>query len=186
MLRVTLTRGPTLRGLSTDGENPSIIISLGAFDRVTVPASVRLATTSIRRNATSPASRLKTLSYIDAIAAAREVATHADDALMLNTHGNVACATVANIFLLKAKMLITPADDQAVLKGITRGKLIEGASKLGLSVECRAVRPAELHGADAVFFTNSLRLAVPVASVDGAACGNKPITFIHTFLIATK
>ena len=186
MLRVTLTRGPTLRGLSTDGENPSIIISLGAFDRVTVPASVRLATTSIRRNATSPASRLKTLSYIDAIAAAREVATHADDALMLNTHGNVACATVANIFLLKAKMLITPADDQAVLKGITRGKLIEGASKLGLSVECRAVRPAELHGADAVFLTNSLRLAVPVASVDGAACGNKPITFIHTFLIATK
>ena len=186
VLRLTLTRGPTRRGLAAEGEKPSLIISLNSFDTAKLPNSARLATSIIRRNTTSPASRLKTLSYIDAIAAAREVSAHADDALMLNTDGNVASTTVANIFLLKGKKLITPADDQAILHGITRGKLILGHSKLGINVESRIIKPAELLSADAVFLTNSLRLAVPVTSIDGVACGSRSIDFIMTFLGAAK
>ena len=57
--------------------------------------------------------RLKTLSYIDNIAAAREAWSHGvEDALMLNTEGNVACTTIANLFLLKDGTLVTPARDQ--------------------------------------------------------------------------
>ncbi len=186
VLRLTLTRGSTPRGLSAQGEQPTLIISLNPFDPTKLPKFVRLATSKIRRNATSPASRLKTLSYIDAIAAAREIAAIADDALMLNTDGNVASTTVANIFLLKDNRLITPADDQAILQGITRGKLILGAEMHGLSVECRAIKPAELRLADAVFLTNSLRLAVPVTSIDGVACGGRSIEAIGTFLSAAK
>ena len=182
VLRITLTRGPTKRGLAASGETPSLIISLNPFDATKLPTSVRLATSTIRRNATSPASRLKTLSYIDAIAAAREVAAHADDALMLNTEGNVACSTVANIFMLKDKKLITPDDGQGILKGIARGKLIAGGSKLGVNVECRVVRPDELLAVDAIFLTNSLRLAVPVTAIDGAVCGTRSIDFIKAFL----
>ena len=182
VLRITLTRGPTKRGLAADGEVPSLVISLNPFDATSLPTSVRLATSTIRRNATSPASRLKTLSYIDAIAAAREVAPHADDALMLNTEGNIACSTVANIFMLKDKKLITPDDGQGILKGIARRKLIAGCLKLGVNIECRVVKPDEFWAADAIFVTNSLRLAVPVTSLDGAVVGTRSINFINAFL----
>ena len=183
-LRITLTRGPTNRGLAADGEKPSLVISLNPLDATKLPTSVRLATCTIRRNATSPASRLKTLSYIDAIAAAREVAAHADDALMLNTEGNVACSTVANIFMLKDKKLITPDDGQGILKGITRGKLIAAGPELGVNIECRVVKSEEFMAADAIFITNSLRLAVPVTSLDGAVVGTRSIDFINALLIS--
>ena len=186
VLRLTMTRGPTPRGLAALGEKPTLIISLNPFDPTKLPKFVRLATSQIRRNATSPASRLKTLSYIDAIVAAREIAAIADDALMLNTDGNVASTTIANIFLLKDNRLITPADDQAILQGITRGKLIFGTEIHGLSVECRIIKPAELRLADAVFLTNSLRLAVPVTSIDSVVCGSRSIEAIDTFLSAAK
>ncbi|MEP6828424.1 MAG: aminotransferase class IV [Aestuariivirga sp.] len=182
VLRLTLTRGPTQRGLAAEGETPSLIISLNPFDLSKLPKSVRLATSSIRRNATSPASQLKTLSYIDGITAAREVATHADDALMLNTDGNVASTTIANIFLLKDKRLITPSNDQAILMGIARGKLISGIAELGLQIETRPVKYEELRAADAVFLTNSLRLSTAVSTIDGTPCGGRDIGFIHTFL----
>ncbi len=186
VLRLTLTRGPTARGLAAEGERPNLIISLNPFDATKLPQPMRLATSTIRRNATSPASRLKTLSYIDAIAAAREVAMIADDALMLNADGNVACTTVANIFMLEGKKLITPAADQGILPGVTRGKLIAAEPELGLMVEQRRIRPNELESADAVFLTNSLRLCVPVSSIDGVACGSSSIDFIKEFLVSAQ
>ena len=182
VLRLTLTRGPTPRGFAAEGEKPSLIFSLNPFDHSKLPKSVRLATSSIRRNATSPASRLKTLSYIDGIAAARQVAAHADDALMLNSDGAAASTTIANIFLLKDQKLITPSNDQAILKGITRSKLIGGATELGLQIESRPVKPEELPTADAVLLTNSLRLSTVVSTIDGTPCGRRDIGFIRAFL----
>jgi branched-chain amino acid aminotransferase len=182
VLRVTLTRGPTARGLAVDGTKPTLVLSLNPFDRSKLPASVRLATSAIRRNAAAPSSQFKTLSYIDAIAAAREVSDRADDALMLNTEENVASTTIANIFLLKGNSLITPAEDQAILPGIARNKLITGAPELGLDVESRLVKIDELLAAEAVFVTNSLRLATTVSSIDGTACGMRSILPINTFL----
>ena len=181
VLRITLTRGPTPRGLAADGHQPSLVISLSAFDLGNLPKSVRLATSKVRRNVTAPSSRLKTLSYIDAIAAAREVADGADDALMLNTNDHVASTTIANIFLLMGETLVTPADDQGLLKGIARATLLANAKELGLHAKARIVKPDELHAADAVFLTNSLRLATHVSSIDGKTCGTRDISFINAF-----
>ena len=81
-LRITLTRGVVQpRSLSGHGSNPNLMISLSQFDG-SKDQSITLATSTIRRNETAPSSRLKTLSYIDNIAAAREVSARADDALM--------------------------------------------------------------------------------------------------------
>jgi branched-chain amino acid aminotransferase len=185
VLRLTLTRGPTPRGLAVDGANPSLFITLNPFELSKLPSSVRLATSSIRRNPTSPASNHKTLSYIDAIAAAREVATRADDALLLNTGGMVACTTIANIFALKGNHLITPSRDQGILFGMARARLIAGVAQLSLVIEERQMAPEELYAADAIFLTNSLRLATRVASLDGKSCGTRDFTFINTYLEET-
>ena len=181
VLRITLTRGPTARGLAAEGSNASLLVSLNAFDRAAQPSSVRLATSAIRRNEFAPSSRLKTLSYIDAVAAAREVSARADDALMLNTKDHVASTTIGNIFLLNGKMLITPSQDQAILPGIARQKLVRNAAALGLIVEEGAVDVKALHESDCVFVTNSLRLATPVSSIDDRLCGTRDIGFIQAY-----
>lgn len=168
VLRVTLTRGSGLRGLAADGTSPSLLLTLDPFDPAMMFTPVTLASTAIRRNPASVSSRHKTLSYVDNIAAAREASAFgAEDALMLNTKGKLACSTIANVFLLLGAALVTPARDQGILTGIMRQALVHAAPRLGLKVEERAVRPAELRKADAVFLTNSLRFIRPVVSLDG-------------------
>lgn len=168
VLRVTLTRGTGVRGLAADGTSPSLLLTLDPFDPALMFKPATLATTKIRRSPTSIASRHKTLSYIDNIAAAREAAAKgAEDALMLNTRGAAACSTIANLFLLKGRTLVTPARDQGILTGIMRQALPHACARIGFATEERAVKPSELRKADAVFLTNSLRFIRPVASFDG-------------------
>ncbi len=166
-LRITLTRGTTARGLGGDGEEPTLLASLNPFSTELLFQPVSLAISAIRRNETAPSSRLKTLSYIDNIAAAREAAAKgADDALLLNSGGNPASSTIANVFLLKGNQLITPSLDQAILPGIMRRVLLDEAASIGFAAMERAIAPAELMTADAVFLTNSLRFIRPVSALD--------------------
>jgi branched-chain amino acid aminotransferase len=159
VLRITLTRGVVSpRALTGFGASPNLLITLSEFSGGAA-SSITLATSSIRRNETSPSCRMKTLSYIDNIAAAREVTARADDALMLNTKGHVACTSIGNVFLLKGDELITPRADQGILLGITRSKLLARAREAIVTTE-------DLFTADAVFRTNSLRLVTQVSKVD--------------------
>ena len=184
-LRVTLTRGPAGRGLAGVGATPSLLVTADAFDAALMLRPATLLTSTVRRSTASPAARMKTLSYIDNVAAAREAHSRAmDDALMLNNSGKVACATIANIFLLRGRTLITPARDQAILTGVTRQTLIAGAQHDGYAIEERAVDPSELHSADAVFLTNSLRLVRPVTALDGQPLATADLTGLVDTLCA--
>ncbi|MGQ0486174.1 MAG: aminotransferase class IV [Hyphomicrobiales bacterium] len=184
-LRVTLTRGPAPRGLASGGESPSLIATLDPLPRGFLMQPVSLATSAVRRNEFAPSSRLKTLSYADAIAAARAaVASGADDALMLNTSGRAASSTIANLFLLKGNELITPDPSQGILPGIMRRALLDLAHHLGLDAVERAVEPEEMASADAVFLSNSLRLIRPVTSLDAKPLGQRPLQAIVDALCA--
>jgi branched-chain amino acid aminotransferase len=167
ILRITLTRGPGVRGLAAEASRPSLLITLSPWTSKMLFAPVMLSTSSIRRNETSPASRLKTLSYVDNIFAAREAASiHCDDALFLNHRGLIASTTIANIFVLRDGLIATPRTSDGVLAGIARKKLLELPN-----AEERPVTLPELLDADAVFLTNSLRLMRPVHSLDGRPLG---------------
>lgn len=163
ILRVTLTRGSGVRGLAADGNAPSLLVTLSAWVKGMLFAPATLVTSTIRRNETSPASRLKTLSYVDNILAAREAAAaQGDDALLLNTRGRVAATTIANVFVLSGGRLTTPPVSAGILPGIARRKLLTLTQ-----AEERDIAPAELLAADAVFLTNSLRLVRPIHGLDG-------------------
>lgn len=163
IMRITLTRGPGVRGLAAEGSRPNLLATLSPWVRGTLFAPASLVTSSIRRNETSPASRLKTLSYIDNVLAARQAAAAGcDDALLLNTSGHVAATTIANLFILRGDRIATPPVSAGILPGIARKKLLAFAKG-----EEREITPADLTEADAVFLTNSLRLIRPVHSLDG-------------------
>ena len=183
VLRVSLTRGASARGLAANGGPPSLLVTLDPFDPSLMFQPVSLVTSAIRRNTHSPSSRLKTLSYVDNIMAAREAASHgAEDALMLNTEGHAACSTIANLFLMKNGALVTPARDQGILTGVMRQALIAAAQHIGIATEERAVHADELKTADAVFLTNSLRFIRPVKSLDREALAQADVSALVTAL----
>jgi branched-chain amino acid aminotransferase len=175
-LRITMSRGVGARGLAGNGRAPTLLITLAEFSCATSPQACRVKISTIRRNEHAPSSRLKTLSYIDGIMAAREVADDADEALMLNTAGHVASAAIGNVFLLKDNTLVTPSLDQGILAGITRQKIIE--AQVFAAVQ-RPVDRQELGQADAVFLCNSLRPLRPISHLDGIELNQQPLEKLY-------
>lgn len=170
-VRLTLTAGSGGRGLDRpDPPRPRLFATGAPSPKPEGP--VALTTVSVRRNEGSPASRLKTLSYLDSILARREAC--GGEALMLNNRGEVACAAAANLFWLEDGMLITPALSCGVLDGIMRSQVLNAARGLGLRVLEAAVPRSALGEAQAVFLTNSLIGLRRVDSLDGAALGDAP------------
>ena len=155
-VRVTLTAGSGGRGIDRPAEiKPRLLATAAAAERPTTPASLIIA--QVRRNQASPASRLKTLAYLDNVLARREArAAGAEEAVMLNTRGEIACAAVANIFWVKDGALFTPASDAGRLDGIMAGVVVVAAKELGIETREVLAPPAVLESADAIFLTNSL------------------------------
>ncbi|MEK0083112.1 aminotransferase class IV [Benzoatithermus flavus] len=169
-LRLTLTRGPGPRGLLPPAElTPTLL--LAAFSLPSPPPPARAAIVAVtRRNEHSPLSRLKSLGYLDnllAVRAVREVG--ADEAILLNTAGRLACAATANLFLIEGDTLLTPPPAEGVLPGITRAIVIEQAARLGVRCLETALPPERLRRADGAFLTSSLVGVRALVAVDGEA-----------------
>jgi branched-chain amino acid aminotransferase len=168
---------------------PTVVVSARPWDPGLFAAPVRLVTSSIRRNHTSPASRLKPLGYLDSILAAREaVERGADDALFLNGRDQVACTTIANLFAIEGDRLITPPTTDGVLAGIMRGLVLAAATGVGLRPVEASLAPADLLIADAVFLTNSVRFLSPVVSLDGRPLvdsGKEAVTALQIAILAS-
>jgi len=169
-LRLTLTRGGGVRGLRLPDNPKPILFGSAAPDRKDfIFASLNLASTSIRRNETSPTSRIKTLTYLDAILANREVQEKGtDEALFLNSKDHVACAATGNLFAIFGDRLVTPRLEDGVLAGTMRGFILTEASKLCEAKE-ESLSLEDWQKADAIFLTNSLRLIAPCDNLDGVA-----------------
>jgi branched-subunit amino acid aminotransferase/4-amino-4-deoxychorismate lyase len=175
-VRLTLTAGSGGRGLDRPADPvPRLVATAALSPWVQTPATLMVANT--RRNEGSPAARLKTLSYLDNVLARREAqAAGADEAVMLNNTGHIACAGAANLFWIAGETLFTPSLDCGVLAGITRARLLAVARELGVaSVEVVADRTV-LEAADGVFLTNSLIGLRPVSRLGERVLSPHPLT----------
>jgi branched-subunit amino acid aminotransferase/4-amino-4-deoxychorismate lyase len=155
-VRVTLTAGSGGRGLDRPAQlDPRLFATAAPSASPTVSAALVVA--EARRNQASPAGRLKTLAYLDNVLARREAtATGADEAVMLNTLGEVACAAAANLFWLKDGALFTPAPETGCMDGIMARQVADAAAALGTEVRRVRENAEGLADADAIFLTNSL------------------------------
>lgn len=174
-VRLTLTGGSG-RGLDRPTPASSRLIA-SASASAESQAPVSLATTGIRRNQTSPLSRLKTLSYLDNVLARRQArSAGAEEALMLNGQGELACAAAANVFWISGGRLFTPALDCGVLDGIMRRRVIDRARAMDVETVEVAAGLDALADAEGVFLTNSLIGVRHVSSLDGRALPQSPLT----------
>lgn len=95
-----------------------------------------------------------------------------DDAIALDSSGHVAEGTVANIFLVRDGVLVTPDCSTDILEGITRDTVFELADKLGIKHERRPVDRTELYIADEIFYSGSSAQIAPITSVDRQPIGD--------------
>lgn len=175
-LRVTLTRGPGPRGIAVPPElSPTLLIT--SAPGAEPPESVSAVISTIRRNTSSPAAQLKALPYLDNVFAKEEAKrAGADEAILLDTQGHLACASVGNVFFWEGKTLVTPTTDGPILPGITRASVLTLARKLGVETEEGRIAPDRLLAADGIFLTNSLTGLLPVEKMDGREIPAHPET----------
>ncbi len=168
-LRLAVTRGPGARGLRIPADAaPNLLVTMAPWQPSMAFTEIALATVGIRRNETSPLSRMKTLAYLDNVLALEEAAARgADDALVLNTGARVAATSMANLFIIQGSELLTPPVRDGVLPGTLRAFLLAQVAKAGLAAREAPLAPEDLFAADAVLATNSLRLVMAVTALDG-------------------
>lgn len=165
-IRLNWSAGPGDRGLDPPTEpRPRLTASASALGAAPGPA--RLVTAQVRRNDRSPVSRLKSLSYLDNVIARAEAReAGADEALMLNTAGEVTCAAAANVFWVRHEEVFTPDLDCGALDGIMRRQVLAACHELGVPVQEVYANPGRI-GWTPMFLTNSLVGVRQVASLDG-------------------
>lgn len=180
VVRVTLTRGIGARGIVPPANpSPTLMITAAPLPDPAGPAKVIVAKVT-RRNEHSPLARIKHLNYLDNILARREAqGAGADDAILLNTAGNVAESTVANVFILVDGFMLTPPVTDGALPGIMRGEAIKLAR-----AEERTITVEMLTRAAEVFLTNALGVRA-VTHIDGNPVGDGEPGLI-TQLLATR
>ncbi|MEW2329491.1 aminotransferase class IV [Micromonospora chersina] len=180
-LRLVCTRGPEGGGPTT------VYATLGE-----VPAAARRARQDGVTVATLPlgvAARarpelgwlpagVKSTSYAVSTAARRWAErAGVDDVLWVSTDGYVLEAPTANVVWLAGTTLCTvPAAETGVLPGVTARWLLDHAHELGLRPDERLPTPADLHGADAIWLTSSLRGLAEIRTLDRTPRPHSPLT----------
>lgn len=111
---------------------------------------------------------LKTSAALIYAGAARQAKENGwNDALILNTSGNIIESTIANIFWIKDAIIYTPPLSEGCIAGVMRRKLLTDLPRVGFVVREAILSKAALAQADEVFLTNAIRRIKWVAEISG-------------------
>lgn len=159
--RITATRVGGARGLAASPDaKPQFLLSLAPV--ASQKHEVRAIVAAARRFSAAPTNGFKCIGAYAANMLARMEAARAgaDEAVMLNEFGRVACASSANLFLVDGDAIVSPPESEGAMPGVTRACVIEIAEALGVDIRVEAVAAAALDGAPLIF-TNSVMGALP-------------------------
>lgn len=176
-IRTVVTRGVGDLGLDPRKcARPSVIvivdtIALWPREKYEQGLVVVTAGTPVpHREALSP--RVKSLNYLPHILAKIEgIQAGADEILMLDPAGWVAEASGSNLFIVRRKVVQTPATASGILRGVTRDAVLELAAAAGYEVREAILNRFDVYTADEVFFTGTGAEIVHARQVDGRMIG---------------
>lgn len=157
VLRLSVTGGDGGRGLVPPADtDPNVMMQISPA--AAPPDHIGLVLCDVMRPAGQAQQAHKTGAYLDNILARRQaLAAGADEAVMCNQYGRIACAAAGNIFAAFGKHLITPPVSEGALPGIIRGALLQ-SQKVGLwQIGEGLIEADRLTEADAIFVTNSVQ-----------------------------
>ncbi|MEX2239992.1 MAG: D-amino acid aminotransferase [Burkholderiales bacterium] len=81
-------------------------------------------------------------------------------------------ASASNVFVAKNGLLLSPPKSNLILPGITYDVVVEIAQQLGVPLEFRDIREAEVRAADELWVTSSSKEILAVVELDGKPVGD--------------
>jgi len=118
---------------------------------LSVPASLNLTISDFRINSTSPLAGVKSCNYMENILSFENAKDKGfDEAIRSNESGEIVSASMANIFWIKNKEILTPSLETGCLKGTTRSFVMEN-----FIVKEKKASINELMNADEIFLTSA-------------------------------
>ena len=181
VLRLALTRGVASPGIDPSQASVPTRLTLATPLPPLLPTlyqrGLRLALTTIDRATPRVGmvslAGVKSANYQLHILALRDAQGRGfDDALLLSSDGALLESTTANVFLVSAGHLRTPAIECGPLEGITRAEVLSIARDLGIPTTTERLGASDVWTADEVFLTSSVRELVPVVQVDDHEVGD--------------
>jgi len=180
-IRLTLTRGQKI----TSGMDPRLnqagctLIVLAEYKPPVYPPSIKLATSSVRRNSPmSIDSKIHHNNLINNILAKIEANNAGADAgLMLDKDGYVSEANGVNVFTIRRGVVYTPYADYC-LPGITRATVLQICKDNNIPAQEKRLSLTEFYTADEVFTTGTMGELTRVESVDARKIVNKHSTSV--------
>lgn len=122
------------------------------------------------RESLSP--RVKSLNYLVHILARIEgIEAGADEVLMLDSQGYVAEGSVQNLFVVKHGRVRTPPAYAGILKGVTRGVVLELCEAAGYAASEEPLNRYDVYTADEAFFTGTASEIIALRELDGRPIG---------------
>lgn len=138
-------------GIWSFDTGPKTSLLITTADNRKTPGNFRLTVSPYRLNSLSPLSGVKSCNYLNNLLAFEEAKRRGfDEAIFLSEGGEVASATMANVFWLKDGRLYTPGLRTGCLPGTTREYILE-------NLECDEVERTSdvLNSADDIFLTSA-------------------------------
>ncbi len=179
LLRVTLSRGVGPRGYSPRGaDTPTLVMTLHPVPDAAgqAPPLWRAVTASFRLPANEALAQYKTCNKLPQVLARAEAETRgADEALLLNTRGEIVEGASSNLFWISEGVVCTPPLDCGILAGVTRDLVLEICRKLGLPARETAITPSGLRQAQGVFVSLSSWGIVGITALDAEALARSPL-----------
>jgi len=176
-IRLTISRGfdPTRGVAPHSGGSASVAIQAWPFNppgAATLAEGLRLVTSVIRRDPSSPISGIKTTSRAELVYARLEAErAGADDAVFLTIDGRITEATTSNVLIIRGYICATPRLGTGLLAGTARAWLVEHGGAVGLRTVEQDLRLEDALEADEAAICSSIAGVVPVVSLDGRPVG---------------
>lgn len=174
------------RGYGEMGLNPlplpvDVMIAIWPWGAYLPQDGIRVQVSSWIRpdhNAHPPSSKTSANYVNSGLAKVAALSSGYDEAIMLNSRGEVAEASAANVFVVKKGEIITPPVSSGALAGFRRDSVMQIAQDLGYVVREASVVRADLYTADELFVTGTASEVAPIKSVDDREIKNGfgPIT----------
>lgn len=179
ILRLYVSRGIGERGYSPKGaNNPVLAMALYPVPTIDLnnPPRRKVLVAKIAVPANHPLTAIKsTNKLIHVLARAEADAFGADEALLINTNGELAEGTSCNVFWIQGNTIYTPLIESGALPGITRNLVLEICWKLSVPTKEVASKADALFKSDGVFLSHTTMGIVEVEQVDGKQVARSPL-----------
>jgi branched-subunit amino acid aminotransferase/4-amino-4-deoxychorismate lyase len=186
LVRNGLANGPArLRLVVTAGSGPhndlapgpDRLLWLAAFPMTQSDDPITACLSPWPRNERSPIAGLKTSCYAEnLIALDRARRDGFDEAVFINTAGQLCESATANLFLVKDGALFTPSLESGCLPGIGREVICEIAARAGMAVSQCALTLSDIQAADEIFLSSATRGPVGVRRFEDRHFPALPVT----------